>query len=568
MMEAFKNTYLGDVLEAFNLVEYLEPLPTKHDTNINDTAEVERTFPDGATDIENQKDLVVDTINKNNSIASYSEEDSDTKTQNSTGLSPSINSNKETEKFDPFLVEWNGEQDPEYPLNWSSSTKAFMIFQIMLLTCVTYMGSSIYTPGQEFIQKEFHVGHVTATLNMSLYVLGYGIGPIIFSPLSEVAKIGRLQLYIYTLFLFTIFQIGCATVHNIGGLIVMRFISGILCSPSLSTGGATLADMVKPEVLPPLIGLWAVGSVAAPVLAPLLGACMVVAKDWRWIFWLLTMICGASLILFIFCMKETSHINILSRRATRLRKQTGDNRYYTTQEVLDSKIEPKEFMVKTLYRPIKMIAKEPIVLAFDFYIALVYGAFYLFFEAFPIVFVGVYHFTLIELGLSYFGFCVGCAIAYGFLLIFLMKVIVPKFTNNTFTPEQFLKLAMSTGWFLPLALFLFGWGASTHWIVPVISEIFFVLGTFNLFQATFAYLSISYPKYVASVFAGNGLCRAAFACAFPLFGQAMYNNLAIDGYPVGWGSSIVGFITIGLATIPFILYKYGPALRAKSSFTD
>lgn len=559
-MEYFKNTYFGDVLEAFHLVEYLEPLPTRHNTNINDTLKVERDFPDRTSDIENQKDLVSNCTDQDKSISSYSEEDA--KSGNS------LSANEKDKKFDPFLVDWNGENDPEYPLNWSPLFRRFMIFQIMLLTCVTYMGSSIYTPGQEYIQDEFHVGHVTATLNMSLYVLGYGIGPIIFSPLSEVAKIGRQQLYIYTLFLFTIFQIGCATVHNVGGLIVMRFIAGILCSPSLATGGASLADMVRPEVLPPLLGLWAIGAVAAPVIAPLLGACMVIAKDWRWIFWFMTMICGACLILFILCMKETSHINILSRRAKRLRKQTGDSRYYTTQEVLDSQIEPKDFIVKTLYRPIKMIIQEPIVLAFDFYIALVYGAFYLFFEAFPIVFVGVYHFTLIELGLSYFGFCVGCIFAYCFLRVFLMKVINPKFANNTFTPEAFLKLAMSTGWCLPLALFLFGWAASTHWIVPVISEVFFVIGTFNLFQATFAYLSISYPKYVASVFAGNGLCRSAFACAFPLFGQAMYNKLAIDGYPVGWGSSLIGFITIVLATIPFVLYKYGPALRAKSRFTD
>lgn len=64
------------------------------------------------------------------------------------------------------------------------------------------MGSSIYTPGQEYIQEEFHVGHVVATLNLSLYVLGYGLGPIIFSPLSETARYGRLNLYMVTLFFF------------------------------------------------------------------------------------------------------------------------------------------------------------------------------------------------------------------------------------------------------------------------------------------------------------------------------------------------------------------------------
>lgn len=68
----------------------------------------------------------------------------------------------------------------------------------MLLTCVNYMGSSIYTPGQLEIQNEFHVGHVVGTLNLSLYVLGYGLGPIVFSPLTEISSIGRLPVYMIT----------------------------------------------------------------------------------------------------------------------------------------------------------------------------------------------------------------------------------------------------------------------------------------------------------------------------------------------------------------------------------
>lgn len=77
---------------------------------------------------------------------------------------------------------------------------------------------------------------------------------------------------------------------------------------------------------------------------------------------------------------------------------------------------------------------------------------------------------------------------------------------------------------------------------------------------------MSYPKYMASVFAGNNLCRSGFACAFPLFGKAMYDNLAIHRYPVGWGSSLVGFLCLALCVVPFVLYRYGPFLRSKSSF--
>lgn len=100
----------------------------------------------------------------------------------------------------------------------------------------------------------------------------------------------------------------------------------------------------------------------------------------------------------------------------------------------------------------------------------------------------------------------------------------------------------------------------------MVCEVIFIIGQFNIFQSVFSYMAMSYPKYMASAFAGNNLCRSGFACAFPLFGKAMYDNLAIDGYPVGWGSSLVGFICLGLSLVPFVLYKYGAYLRSKSQF--
>lgn len=472
-----------------------------------------------------------------------------------------------TETKDPFLVEFCGPDDPEHPHNWSTMKKTVVFLEVMVLTTVTYMGSAIYTPGQLEIQEEFHVGHVVGTLNLSMYVLGYGLGPIIFSPLSEFAKIGRQQLYILTFFGFTMLQVGLALVQNIAGLVILRFITGVLCSPSLATGGATVGDLVTPNLVPVFIGLWSVAAVCAPTLGPLLGSFMVVAKNWRFIFWLLFWISCALLIVLVLFFPETNEDSILYRRAVRLRKLTGDDRYYTIKAKEEDTLSVKEIAVIALYRPFEIIFKEPIVLALDFYIALCYGTFYLFFEAFPIVFIGIYNFTLIELGLAYMGFCVGCVIAYGLCLIFLTKVVGKKIANGTFTPEAFMILAMWVCFSLPLSLFLFGWTASVHWILPIISEIFFILCVFNLFQATFAYLAISYPKYLASVFAGNGVFRAGFACAFPLFGKAMYDNLAIDGYPVAWGSSLLGFFSIALALIPFLIFKYGPYLRSKSSFT-
>ncbi|GMM58102.1 hypothetical protein DAKH74_047180 [Maudiozyma humilis] len=541
----FKNTFLFDVLERLNVV-------TISELDALNNSDLESTIANITTDsdIESSIDSFPDSQSTADSIAKKDE----------------ANEQDKEISRDPYLVDWNGPNDPENPQNWNNSRKYFTMFQIMLLTAVTYMGASIYTPGEMEIREEFGVGHVVATLNLSLYVLGYGLGPLVLSSITEIAKIGRQPVYILTLFCFTIFQIGIASVHSIGGMIVMRFITGVLCSPALATGGATIVDVMKMEIVPVFLGFWSVGAIVAPIVAPLLGAAMVVAKNWRWIFWLQTFMSAATFAILALFFKETSASSILSRRASRLRKETGDDRYYTKQERIDAENDFWKMIGNTLSTSVQIIVREPIVLAFDLYCALAYGSFYLFFESFPIVFVGIYNFTLIESTLAFMGFAVGGAIAFAIFLTYLVKVLAPKFQNGTFVPESYMPLLMGVCWFFPLAIFLFGWAASTHWIVPIIAEIFFVICCFNLFQVTFSYLAFAFPKHTAAVFAGNGLFRAGFACSMPLFGQAMYNNLAIDGYPVGWGSTIVGFLTIALCVVPFALYKYGASLRERSKF--
>lgn len=53
------------------------------------------------------------------------------------------------------------------------------------------VGSAIYTPAIPYIEHIYHTIPVVASLGLALYVLGYGVGPLLFSPLSEIPIIGR-----------------------------------------------------------------------------------------------------------------------------------------------------------------------------------------------------------------------------------------------------------------------------------------------------------------------------------------------------------------------------------------
>lgn len=95
--------------------------------------------------------------------------------------------------------------------------------------------------------------------------------------------------------------------------------------------------------------------------------------------------------------------------------------------------------------------------------------------------------------------------------------------------------------------------------MPIIGSTFFSTGAFLLFMAVLSYLADSYPKYVASVLAGNDLVRSSFGAAFPLFANAMYKKLGIK-----WASSLLGFLAIAFIPIPFVLYRYGKKIRLAS----
>ena len=97
------------------------------------------------------------------------------------------------EGTDSKLVTWHGPHDPEVcsvlafvphqidvfaknPMNWSRAKKIWVMFQLYLLTFSVYFGSAVYTAAVPGVSEHFHVSRVAATLGLTLFLLGCGIG--------------------------------------------------------------------------------------------------------------------------------------------------------------------------------------------------------------------------------------------------------------------------------------------------------------------------------------------------------------------------------------------------------
>jgi len=183
---------------------------------------------------------------------------------------------------DIHLVTWTGPDDADNPQNWSLGKKFFVSFEICLLTTSVYIGSSIYSAGNETVEMDFGVSEVAATLGLTLFVAGYGLGPMIWSPLSEIPQVGRNPIYLSTLLAFVLLNLGSGYASNFGMLLAFRFITGFVGSPVLATGGASIADMYAPRKRAYAMAIWGISAICGPTLGPLVGGFAAQAKGWNW----------------------------------------------------------------------------------------------------------------------------------------------------------------------------------------------------------------------------------------------------------------------------------------------
>ncbi|EXJ77487.1 hypothetical protein A1O3_09713 [Capronia epimyces CBS 606.96] len=460
---------------------------------------------------------------------------------------------KQAEKEEEFVTFTIA--DPENPHNWSKIYRWYItMVASLLVVCIAY-GSSIVTGGLGLIEDKYDVSLEVAILTCSIMVCGFAVGPLLWSPLSEI--IGRRPVYIISLALYTIFNIPCALSPNIGGLLACRFLCGVFSSSGLSLAGGTIADIWNLEERGMAIAYFAAAPYCGPVIGPIVcGWINVGSGRLDLFFWTNMAFCGVIMIM-VGLIPETYAPVILKRRAARLRKETGDPNIITEQEKV--KLTLKEIIRTSLIRPITMILTEPVLDLMCMYIVLIYAMLYAFFFAYPVIFGELYHYNDGQIGLMFIPILIGA----GFALV-ATPSLEHQFKriciSRAPTPEDRLIGAMWGAPFVPIALFILGATAYKHiiWVGPASAGIAFGFGMVLCYYSVNNYIIDSYQKYAASALAAKVFLRSGGGAAFPLFTTQMYHTLGLH-----WASWLLAFIGVAMVFIPFSFYFFGARVRAK-----
>ncbi|OTA54803.1 MFS general substrate transporter [Hypoxylon sp. EC38] len=449
------------------------------------------------------------------------------------------------------------------PLNFPAWDKWMWVGLLSIITLLTPFASSILSPAISRLDEEFgNDDTIVGSMTVSIYLLGYVVGPVFIAPLSETY--GRKPVLSAANTFFCLWQIGCALAPNIETLVVSRFFNGVGGAGCLTLGGSIIGDLFRPHRRGFAMGIWNIGPLIGPTIGPLLGGFLADSIGWRFEFWIVLAASTATTILIEILNKETSHKVLIQQKTIRLRKELNRDDlkscYDDSNDGTNNKI-----LLTSLLRPLKMLVMCPLVFFFSLYIAFVFGVVYLLYTTIPTVFEETYGFDVKFTGLVYLSLGLGNVLGWLVCTFFSDKTVVKLAQSNggVFEPEMRLTISISFGIFLPITLFWYGWSTFyvTHWASPVFSLIPYGFGIMGLFLPITTYLIDSYPTYAASAIAANIILRSVVRALLPLAGPPMYESLGL-----GWGNSLLGFICVAMIPFPIIIYKFGSRLRKAQRF--
>lgn len=210
------------------------------------------------------------------------------------------------------------------PVDYPNRTKWLITALVSLAGVAAPFGGSIVVPALQTIASDLHAPATVVNLNFALYMLSMAIFPLWWSSFSET--VGRRSVYIVSFALFTAMAAVGAVAPNIGMLVAFRTLGGGASASVHAVGAGTLADIWEPRERGRAMGMFYLGPLCGPFLAPIVGGAMTQGLGWRSTQWALTVYGGVTLAGMTFGLPET----------LRRKKARGKELPTTERPVLDA----------------------------------------------------------------------------------------------------------------------------------------------------------------------------------------------------------------------------------------
>ena len=472
---------------------------------------------------------------------------------------PLTYTDSETKDDKEWVVLEYAPNDPENPYHWNPKRKWFITFILCGMTLFIGLGTTAYSSGISRMVKDLHSVTEIGQLGLFTFNMTCAITPLFLAPFCEF--VGRRLIYVAGFAGYGICFIGLALGKNMATIVCMRMCLGFFgCVGTILVGG-TFDDMFIPEERSYPMALFSYIAILGTVAAPIYAGFIDQSIGWRWIEGIQGLSNIPLLVVAVFGLSETRGSVQLGKRAKALRADTGDERWVAKEELETPGM--KELLYNSSVKAGIMLATEPVVFFFGLWIAFAWFITFLFLSVIGITFAEKKHWGEGVAGLPYIGLVIGCTLAYALNVFQIRKYSqIREAAGGSIALDHRLYGVMCGGVFFPIGLFIYSFiqYAFVHWIGPCIGLACICFGIFFIFESCYSYTADCYGQNASSAIAGQGFMRNTLGAVSPLFGAQFFHNVGSQ-----YAGLILSIISAFLTVLPFVLYKFGPIIRAKSS---
>ncbi|KXL49701.1 hypothetical protein M433DRAFT_74891 [Acidomyces richmondensis BFW] len=470
------------------------------------------------------------------------------------------------------------------PYAYNRSKKWTITFIIALAGAAAPMGSSLVLPALNSISLTFGATKTVTNLSIALYMLSMSIFPLWWSSFSET--LGRRTIYIVSFVLFCLFNALAGISTNIGMFIVFRCLSGGAAASVQAVGAGTVADCWEVKERGLAMGIFYLGPLCGPLLAPVIGGALTHGLGWRSTQWFLSIFGAIICVVLIFCLPET----LRNQRSlpTALPVESAaqsppiDDKVSSSQPALVRTVTSQSMQLKSrrywaMFRrafldPLRIVLyiQFPAVACCVYYSTVTFSSLYVLNISIEQTFShSPYGYSSLIIGLLYLPNSSGyflASIIGGRWVDKIMRREAKKagrYDENgklRFRPEDRMKENAWIGaamW--PCALIWYGWAAQYHLNIaaPMIANFFFGVGSMIIFNMATTMLTEFMPKRASNGVALNNFCRNIFSCVGTIITSPL-----VDAIGNGWlftGIAAIALIS-GFAVIS-AMKRYGDKWR-------
>ena len=188
---------------------------------------------------------------------------------------------------------------------------ALLVLVLGVLTATGPLATDMYLPAFPQITQELRTTEAQVGLTLTAIMLGLALGQLVIGPMSDAW--GRRGPLLVGVVLFTITSVLCVFVPNVTVFIALRFLQGVAGAAGAVVARAVVRDLFQGDDAVRFFSRLALVMMLAPLLAPLVGAQLLLVGPWQLSFWVLAAMSALSFVLVLFWLPES--LPVEERRA-------------------------------------------------------------------------------------------------------------------------------------------------------------------------------------------------------------------------------------------------------------